>query len=165
VTDDFSSLSSTIVGAPLQVQIQPGAVFKVDIEVDEHTASPAATFSDANSLLPGQSVLVHRVSGDGSAGNPLVTDRIRLQDTRLTGPVQTKVDANTFTLDVSGGAVFQLAGVCTITVDASHARFEGISGVSALNVSPTPDIVSVRGWLFKQTSGSPLLIATKVRKH
>jgi hypothetical protein len=38
--------------------------------------------------------------------------------------------------------------------------------VAALVVTPVADTVSVRGWLFKQSSpGAPLLVASKVRKH
>lgn len=165
VTDNFSSMSNSILGTPLQVQLQPGAVFNVDVEEEENNSVLAGTFSDANSLLPGQTVEIHRLSGDGSTANPFLTDRVRLEDTRFTAPVKSKMDANTFSVDVTGNALFQSAGIAEITVDASRATFEGVSGVSALSVAPAPDVVSLRGWLFKQSSGTPLLVATKVRKH
>jgi hypothetical protein len=38
--------------------------------------------------------------------------------------------------------------------------------VATLVTTPVPDAVSVRGWLFKQPSpNTPLLVASKVRKH
>ena len=106
------------------------------------------------------------MSGDGSTAAPLVTDRMRLQETRLTAPVKAKLDANTFSLDTTKLSFFTAVGVTEITVDASHAGFEGVANVAALVVTPAPDTVSVRGWLFKQPSPSaPLLVASKVRKH
>ena len=85
---------------------------------------------------------------------------------RLTAPVKAKLDANTFTLDATRFSFLAAVGVTEITVDASHAAFEGVANVSALVVTPVPDSVSVRGWLFKQASpGAPILIASKVRKH
>jgi hypothetical protein len=89
-----------------------------------------------------------------------------LQETRLTAPVKAKLDANTFTLDTAKLSFFTAAGVTEITVDASHASFEGIANVATLVTTPVPDAVSVRGWLFKQPSpNAPLLVASKVRKH
>ena len=166
VSDNLSALSSSVLGSPLQVQIQSGAQFGVDLEESENNSGLSSSFVDANSLLAGQTVQVHRVSGDGSTAFPLVTDRVRLQETRLTAPVKAKLDANNFTVDVTGFSFLAAAGVTEITVDASHATFEGVANVSALVVTPVPDSVSVRGWLFKRASpGAPSLIASKVRKH
>jgi hypothetical protein len=91
---------------------------------------------------------------------------VRLQETRLTAPVKAKLDANTFSLDTTKLTFFTAVGVTEITVDASHASLEGIANVAALVITPVPDAVSVRGWLFKQPSPNvPLLVASKVRKH
>ena len=166
VADNLSFLSNSVLGSPMQVQIQSGAQFGVDLEESENNSGLSTSFADVNSLLAGQTVQVHRVSGDGSTASPLVTDRVRLQETRLTAPVKAKLDANTFTLDVTGFSFLAAVGITEITVDASHATFEGAANVSALVVTPVPDSVSVRGWLFKQPSpSSPILIASKVRKH
>jgi hypothetical protein len=167
VAENLSSLSKSVLGSPMQVQIQSGAKFTVDLEESEGNSSGlSSSFVDVNSLLAGQTVQVHRVSGDGSTATPLVTDRVRLQETRLTAPVKAKLDANTFTLDTAKLSFFTAAGVTEITVDASHASFEGIANVATLVTTPVPDAVSVRGWLFKQPSpNAPLLVASKVRKH
>jgi hypothetical protein len=167
VAENLSSLSKSVLGSPMQVQIQSGAKFTVDLEESEDNSSGlSSSFVDVNSLLAGQTVQVHRVSGDGSTATPLVTDRVRLQETRLTAPVKAKLDANTFTLDTTKLSFFTAAGVTEITVDASHASFEGIANVATLVTTPVPDAVSVRGWLFKQPSpNAPLLVASKVRKH
>jgi hypothetical protein len=166
VADNLSSLSESVLGSPLQVQIQSGAQFTVDLEESENNSGLSSSFVDVNSLLAGQTVQIHRVSGDGSAAAPLVTDRVRLQETRLSAPVKAKLDANTFSLDTTKLSFFTAVGVTEITVDASHASFEGVANVAALVATPLPDTVSVRGWLFKQPSpGAPLLVASKVRKH
>ncbi len=164
--DNLSALSNTVVGSPMQVQIQPGAQFTVDFEESENNSGFTGFFFDVNSLMPGQTVQVHRVSGDGSTATPLVTDRVRLQETRLTAPVKAIRDANTFTLDTTQLSFFTTVGITEITVDASHASFDGVANVASLVVTPSPDIVSVRGWLFKQSPPmSPVLEASKVRKH
>src|SRR6195256_3474110 len=166
VADNLSAMSNTVLGSPLQVQIQSGAKFSVDLEESENNSGLSSSFVDVNSLLAGQTVQVHRVSGDGSSAAPLVTDRVRLQETRLSAPVKAKLDANTFSLDTTKLSFFTAVGVTEITVDASHASFEGVANVAALVVTPVLDTVSVRGWLFKQpSSNAPLLVASKVRKH
>lgn len=166
VADNMSALSNTILGAPMQVQIQPGAQFTVGFENSQDNSGLSSSFVNASSLLPGQTVQVHRLGGDGSAATPLTTDRVQLQETRLTAPVKAKIDANTFTLDASAFSFFKAAGITEISVDASHASLEGVASVSALVLMPVPDTVSVRGLLFKQPSSSaPVLIASKVRKH
>jgi len=166
VAENLSSLSKTVLGSPMQVQIQSGAKFSVDLEESENNSGLSSSFADVNSLLAGQTVQVHRVSGDGSTAAPLVTDRVRLQETRLTAPVKAKLDANTFTLDTTKLSLFTAVGVTEITVDAAHASFEDVANVAALVVTPVLDTVSVRGWLFKQPSpNAPLLVASKVRKH
>jgi hypothetical protein len=166
VADNWSALSNSILGSPMQVQIQSGAQFTVDLEESENNSGLSSSFVDVNSVLAGQTVQVHRVSGDGSTAAPLVTDRVRLQETRLTASVKAKLDANTFSLDTTKLSFFTAVGVTEITVDASHTSFEVVANVAALVVTPVPDTVSVRGWLFKQPSPSaPLLIASKVRKH
>jgi hypothetical protein len=165
-SDNLSSLSNSVLGSPVKVQIQSGAQFTVDLEESENNSGLSNSFVDVNSLLAGQTVQVHRVSGDGSTGAPLVTDRVRLQETRLTAPVKAKLDANSFVLDTTAFSFFTAAGVTEITVDASHAGFEDVANVAALVLTPVPDTVSVRGWLFKQPAPTaPLLIASKVRKH
>jgi hypothetical protein len=166
VSDNLSALSNSVLGSPMRVQIQSGAQFTVDLEESDNNSGLSSSFVDVSSLLAGQTVQIHRVSGDGSTATPLVTDRVRLQETRLTAPVKAKLDASTFSLDTTTLSFFTAVGVTEITVDASHAVFEGVANVAALVVTPVPDAVSVRGWLFKQASPSaPLLIASKVRKH
>jgi len=75
--------------------------------------------------MPGQTVQVHRVSGDGSTATPLITDRVQLQESRLTAPVKAITDANTFTLDTTKMSFFTAVGITELTVDASHAKFDG----------------------------------------
>jgi len=166
VGDNLSAMSNSILGSPLHVQIQSGANFSIDVEESENNSGFSSSFVDVSSLLAGQIVQVHRVSGDGSTATPLVTDRVRLQETRLTAPVKAILDANTFTLNATTLSLFNAVGITEVTVDATHASFEGVANVAALVVTPIRDTVSVRGWLFRQPSpNAPLLIASKVLKH
>jgi len=164
--DDSIKVSNSVLGSPMQVKIQPGAHFEVDPEHLSIGSALSGAFADVNSLLVGQAVQVRRVSGDGSTASPILTDRVRLKETRFTAPVKAKLDANTFTVDTSMLALLNQAGISEIKVDASQAKFTGVANVSALNGPPNPDTVSLRGLLFKQAAPAPpLLVASRVRKH
>jgi len=91
VADNLSSLSKSVLGSPLQVQLQSGAKLSVDLEESENNSGLSSSSSmSILLLLAGQTVQVHRVSGDGSTAAPLVTDRVRLQETRLTALLKAK---------------------------------------------------------------------------
>jgi hypothetical protein len=168
--ENRSSLSSsTLLGSPINVTLQSGAGFKVDVDgLKNLSTALLGSFNGASALLVGQNVEVRRVSGDGSSANPIVADRVKLKMSRFTAKVKAKVDANTFTVDTTAIGLFKDNGIAEINVDASQAKFEGVSNVNGLKDASTPpaDNVSLSGLLFKQTAPSaPLLVAKKVRKR
>lgn len=168
--ENLSSLpSSTLLGSPINVTLQSGARFKVDVDgLKNLSTALLGSFSGPSALLVGQSVEVRRVSGDGSSANPIVADRVKLKMSRFTAKVKAKVDANTFTVDTTAIGLFKDNGISEIKVDASQAKFEGVSNVNGLKDASTPpaDNVSLSGLLFKQTAPSaPLMVAKKVRKR
>jgi hypothetical protein len=160
VVEDLSSLANVDVGSPVTVHVPPGTSFRMD---NDGLSTSGFTFGAFTDLLVGQNVQVRRVSGDGSSATPIETDRVRLRMSRFTAKVKTKIDANTFTVDTSTIGLFNSAGITEITVNtSSQTAFKNIASVSALNVG---DTVSLRGLLFKQPAGNPVLVAGKVRKR
>ena len=162
--ENISALSSSVLGSPVNVTVQPGATFQVDQDGLSVNSNLVSSFNGVSAVIVGQDIQVRRVSGDGSTATPIVADRVRLRMSRFTAKVATKVDANTFTVDTSTIKLFSDNGITQITVDASQAQFEPSTvNVSSLQVG---DTVSLRGLLFKQAAPtSPLLVASKVRKR
>ena len=112
-------------------------------------------------MTAGQNVQVRRQAGDGSTLQPVTTDRVRLRLSRFTGKVNSKLDANTFVVD-NLPSIFGSGAQITVNT-TSQTRFEGVANVSALNLPPNADTVSLRGLLF---NGTPItLAAKKVRKR
>jgi hypothetical protein len=164
--ENLSSLNSAVLGSLVNVSVQTGANFRVDQSGLNVNPALVSSFNSVGSMIVGQNVQVRRRSGDGSSGTPIQADRVRLRVSRFTAPVKAKIDASSFNVDTSTLGLFNSAGITQITVDASGARFEGVSGVSGLKDASTPpaDTVSLRGLLFKQPT-NPLLVASKVRKR
>ncbi len=167
LAENLSSLTSVHVGSPVNVFVQPGARFQVDQDGLSVNSSLVNSFSGVNTMLVGQNVQVRRQGGDGSVATPILTDRVRLRMSRFTATVQSIVDANTFTVNklppIFGSANPPISSI-TVSTDPARTRFEGVSGVAALNVPPNADTVSLRGLLFQQPT-SPTLVAKKVRKR
>ena len=118
--------------------------------------------SDTSQLVAGQEVQV-KASGSILAGSPLAltTNRVRLRMSQFTANVSGAPTSANFNVANLPG-LFTGAGINSIQVQtSSKANFQNVSGVSAL---VDEDQVSLRGLLFAN-SGSPVLIADKVRKR
>src|SRR5262249_23441476 len=155
----FRSPVWSLWGMSLATFGQESAGFKVDVDgLKDLSTALLGLFNGASALLVGQNVEVRRVSDDGSSSNPIVADRVKLKMSRFTAKVKAKVEANTFTVDTTAIGLFKDNGISEIKVDASQAKFDGVSNVNGLN---SADSVSLSGLLFKQP-GAPLLVARKV---
>lgn len=161
--ENASSLPASVLGSPITISAPPATTqFKVDTDGLNVSATLVNSFNSISALQPGQNIQVRRITGDGSATTPIVTDRVRLRMSRFTATVSSAPSAGNFNVTPLAGSLLAAAGVATIQVQtSSRTQFEGVSVVSNLNVN---DTVSLRGLLFKQP-GTPVLVAGKVRKR
>lgn len=159
VVDEEPLINNAPVGSVVTVNIQPGAAFQIDN--DGLSIPSGLSFGSVNDLLVGQDIEVRVLSvASGVGGASANTDLVRLRDGQISGTVAA-VSAPNFTV-TNLGSLFTSAGVNQIQVQtSSKTGFEGVTGVSALNVN---DAVSIRGLLFK-SAGDPALIAEEVRKR
>lgn len=125
------------------------------------------SFASASDLMVGQRVEVKR-QGNVTAGTPPTIDasRVTLKKATLTAHVKQKLANGTDFLVDNLPSLFTSASPTAITEievrTSSQTGFDNVANVAALNVS---DIVSLRGLLFKQAVGDPVLVAKKVRKR
>ncbi len=123
------------------------------------------SFSTSTDLMVGQRVEIKKQTVTAGTPPSIDTNRVTLKKTSFTGKVKAKLNATDFTVD-NLPPLFANAtpSVTQIEVRASAANFENVTGVSALNIPPNADTVSVSGLLFK-TLVDPVLVAKKVRKR
>ncbi|MBI3404185.1 MAG: hypothetical protein HY046_01855 [Acidobacteria bacterium] len=157
--DHSPGIAGISVGNHLNVTVNAGATFTVD---RSGLSVPSGfLFTGLSDMMPGQSVQVRRLAA--SSGTTVVTDRVRLRETRLTAKVKalTIPSATGFSID-NLPSVF--SGISQIEVfTSSQTNVEGAASLTNLVVG---DTVSIRGLLFKTTSRtSPGLVASKVRKR
>ncbi len=165
--ENFSVLANAV-GSPMAVSVQTGATF--DVQPGDVTVDPALlsgfTGGKILALMVGQSVRVHRISGDGSSATPIVTDRVRLKASRFTATVAGAPTGNNFNVNgLPSLFTSQISPINTIAVQTvpGQTEFEGFTPASITGVA-AGNLVSLRGPLFK-TSPNPTLVASKVRKR
>jgi len=165
--EKISNITSVEIGNAVHINLVPGFTFRVDKE--KLNVSPGLRFSEAfgtADLMVGQRVEVKRVSS--SAGPPPTINAIRvtLKKTAFRAKVKSKLNSTDFLVDNlpplfvnATPAILQIEVRTTI----GETGFDGnVANLAALNVG---DTVSVRGLLFKQAVGDPVLVAKKVRKR
>jgi len=161
VEDEEPAIPGVSVGNAVTISINQGANFSIDFDGLSNSLPAGASFASVSDLLVGQEVKVRaRIVSSSVTGTTLTTDRVRLHMSQFTGSVAS-VRAPNFTVN-NLPTRFTSAGITQVQVQTSSAtEFEGVAGVSALNVN---DRVSLGGLLFK-TAGDPILAAEKVRKR
>jgi hypothetical protein len=165
--ENFSALVNAV-GSPMTVSVQTGATFEVqpgNVTVDP-TLISGFTGGKINALMVGQSVRVHRLSGDGSTATPIVTDRVRLEASRFTATVAGAPTGNNFNVNgLPSLFTSQIPAINTIGVQTvpGQTEFEGFTPASIAGVA-AGNLVSIRGLLFK-TAGNPTVVASKLRKR
>ncbi len=159
VVDEEPAVPGVNVGNLVTVSIQTGANFQID--KDDLSIPGGLSFASVNDLLAGQNVEVRPLSVSSSAaGITITTDRVRLHMSQFAAAVAS-ISAPNFAVNKLP-SLFTGAGINQVQVQtSSQTEFEGVTGVSALNIN---DTVSLRGLLFK-TAGDPALVAKKVRKR
>jgi uncharacterized protein DUF5666 len=147
------------IGDVVRMNVQAGSTFDVD---DMDMPVTGMSFAGASDLMIGQMVQIEPTAALVPGTPPqLNTNHVRLMKTWMTAKVASKIDANTFTVTNLPG-MFGTAGITTMRISTSaQTTFDGVSGVSALNVG---DTVSARGPMF-MASGTVTIVASKVQKR
>jgi len=166
IGEELRAVTGLDIGFPITVTLASGASFRVDnngLPVPSGLQSAFEGATDTSQLLVGQRVEVRVRSVTLGPPISVSTDRVRLRLSRFTGKVAGSPIGNNFNVG-SLPSLFTSAGITLIQVQtSSQTQFEGgITGVSGLADGNT---VSVRGLLFKNAPGPPILIADKVRKR
>lgn len=155
VLDEIPDIAGVQVGNVVTVTLATGVTFGLDTE--DLSIPSDVSFASAADLVTGQQVEVR--PGTGSSGTSITAERVRLHTSQLTAQVAATSGSN-FTVN-NLPDLFTNAGITEIQVrTTSQTEFEGISDASALS---TGDNLALRGLLFK-TTGTPVLLAKKVRK-
>lgn len=155
--DEVPNVTGLNVGDVVTVNMGSSTTFSID---NEGLATNSFTFLSSADLLVGQQVQVKLLST--SSGTTANADRVRLRMSRFTATVAGAPSGSSFTVNNLPG-LFTSAGINQIQVQtSSQTEFEGVAGVSGLAASNT---VSLRGLLFKLISGTPVLVAEKIRKR
>jgi hypothetical protein len=150
--------SGTQVGMVVRVQLLSSTSFSVD---NPNLNLSGLSFGSASDLMVGQVVGVRVQLFTPGTPPQITTDRVRLRSSRLTAQLSGAPSGSTFTLTNLPG-LFTSNGIMQIQVQtSSQTDFDGVSGIGGLASGNT---VSVRGPLF-QTTGTPVLVAEKVRKR
>ncbi len=163
LVDEFPDIAGVDVGNLVHINFV-GFSFQVD---SENLNVSGLSFSSATDLMVGQRVEVKR-QGSVSAGTPPTIDgsRVTLKKATFTARVKQKLANGTDFLVDNLPSLFTTASPTAVTEievrTSSQTGFDNVSNVAALNVG---DTVSVRGLLFKQLVGDPVVVATKVRKR
>lgn len=155
-----SHSASVGLGSPITVQVQAGARFQVDS--DGLNVPGSLSFASIQDVIAGQEIQI-RPSGASSTSSGVAivnTDRVRLRTAQIAGAVGS-ISAPNFTL-INLPAQFTMSGVTQLQViTSSQTGFDGLGNIQNLS---SGEAVAVRGLLFS-SSGSPALIAKKVRAH
>jgi hypothetical protein len=168
VFNEEPAVSGISEGSPVEVTIQPNAVFQVggeELGEDGGFSISGASFSSGADLMVGQDVQIRpgTVSSGGSVST-VTTDMVRLWPTQITGQVGTiDASAGTFTLKelspLFTGATTPITTINVVTLSGMH--FMDFPGLGLLTPGST---VSVRGLLFN-TPGTPTMVTRTMRKH
>ncbi len=159
IMNEAPAFQGVNIGDVIRMNVQAGSMFDVD---DMDMPVTGMSFAGTADMMVGQMVQIEPTSAL-VPGTPaqLSTNHVRMMKTWMTTKVASKIDASTFTMNNLPG-MFGSAGISSMKITTSaQTTFDGVSGVSALNVG---DTVSVRGPMFT-ASGTPTIVASKVQKR
>jgi hypothetical protein len=143
----------------LHLTLDPAASFL--IETSNLPVSSPVGFLSASDIINGQTVLARVKSVTQGTLTNIVSDRLILRFSRLTGTVGT-VNGNDFSIqNLPSYLPFITAPQARTFVP--QTIFDGVTNISGLNGVTTP--VSIRGLLLNPVTAQPPLLVAKVRKH
>jgi hypothetical protein len=118
-------------------------------------------FSSSSDIFNGQTVLAHVKSASQGTVVNVVSDRLILRFSRLTGTVAT-VSGSDFTIQ-NLPSYSPFVSSAQVRTFIPQTTFDGVSDITGLNGVTTP--VSIRALLLNPQTAQPQLLAAKVRKH
>jgi len=153
-------LTALSAGAKIAVTLDTSVEF--DVDTRSLLVSTPSGFTSSSDLAAGQEVMVHVKSATSGTLLNVLTDRIVLRYSRVTGLVNT-VRGNTFTYQQASLPAFLGAFTTPPTVNTvtGVTTFDGVTDIAGLSNN---DSVSVRA-LYLHTNTVQPFQAAKVRKH
>jgi len=155
-----SLLTPVSAGAIIAVTLDTSVEF--DVDTRNLLVSTPSGFSSSGDIFPGQEVMVHVKSATTGTLLDVVTDRVVLRYSRVTGLVNT-VSGNTFTYDPTTLPTFlgTFGGQPTVFTVSGVTVFDGVTDINGL---ANGDNVSIRALYLHNNLQFPFQ-AAKVRKH
>jgi len=152
-------LTALSAGAKIAVTLDTSAEF--DVDTRNLLASIPSGFTSSSDIFPGQEVMVRVKSTTSGTLLNVLTDRIVLRYSRVTGLVNT-VSGNTFTYQQASLPAL-LGTFNTPPIANTVTGVTTFDGVTAINSLQNNDSVSIRA-LYLHNNSQPFQ-AAKVRKH
>jgi hypothetical protein len=143
----------------LNLTLDPAATFV--IETSNLPVSSPVGFLSVSDIVNGQTVLARVKSATLTTGVNVVSDRLILRFSRLTGTVG-NVTGSVFTIQ-NLPAYLGFIGAPQVQTYNPQTTFDGVTGVTDLNGLTTP--VSIRALVLNPITAPIPLLAAKVRKH
>lgn len=166
VVSDKTQVSTNAILLPvgsattLNLTLDTSATFAVETSNLPITPNPAG-FSSASDIVNGQTVLARVKSATLTTGVNVVSDRLILRFSRLTGTAGT-ISANDITIqNLPAYLPFLIAPQARTFIP--QTIFDGVTDITALNGVTTP--VSIRALVLNPFTAQPPLLVAKVRKH
>jgi hypothetical protein len=161
VLDEQPNIQNLSVGMPITVNVLPNAQFSVQQGDSDQLSISGLSFSSFADLVVGQFIQIKPRSTAMGTPPAVDTDSIRLKQGSVTGTVKATPSTARFTIN-NPPKLFADAGITEIDVDGTAAELEGVNAITSLSAG---DMVSVRGLLFHQAMGNPVIVAQKIRKR
>lgn len=161
VLDEQPNITNINVGNALTVNVLQSATFSVQRGDSDQLSISGLSFSGFSDLVVGQFIQIKPRSTPIGTPPAVDTDSVRLKKGSVTGTVKATPTTPDFTIN-NLPKLFTDAGINEIDVRGSAAELEGVNAITSLNAG---DTVSVRGLLFHQTTGNPVIVAQKIRKR
>ncbi|HWZ98173.1 MAG TPA: DUF4382 domain-containing protein [Candidatus Dormibacteraeota bacterium] len=146
-------------GSQIHFTLDPSATFAVDTR--NLVASIPSGFASQSDMFPGQQVMIHvKTATSGSTLN-VVTDRLVLRYSRLTGTVN-NVSGNEFGMQTLPPFLGTFIGTPEVQTFPGITVFDNISDLTTLT---NGDTVSFRALYLNPNTSTQAFLAAKVRKH
>lgn len=161
VLEEQPNINNVNVGNALTVNVLSSATFSVQKGDSDQLNISGLSFSGMSDLVVGQMIQIKPRSTPTGTPPAIDTDSVRLKKGSVTGTVKATPTTPDFTIN-NLPKLFTDAGITEIDVQGSAAELEGVNAITNLIAG---DMVSVRGLLFHQMSGNPVIVAQKIRKR
>jgi hypothetical protein len=155
-----SLLTSVSAGTKIAVTLDTTASLEFDVDTRNLLASTPSGFTSGSDIFSGQEVMIHVKSAATGTLLNVVTDRVVLRYSRLTGTVGT-VNGQSFTIQNLPAFLGTFAPDPNVQTITGVTVFDNVANLQTL---ASGDTVSIRALYLHNNLSQPLQ-AAKVRKH